>query len=120
MGEALPEVVQIGKPPEVAHTYSFHGVSLLPTEGGLCRLCRNSGAWPSFGTVAPQGNTFNLYSATLILITCHSEERSDEESRFWQTSVFPMQRTRFPSAWLRTGFASAEFILNEVKGSGSE
>ncbi len=46
VGEALLEVVQIGKPPlrrgsgqaEVAHPYSFHGVSLLPTEGLFCRV----------------------------------------------------------------------------------
>lgn len=37
-GEALLEVVQIGKPPEVAHTYNFQGVSLLPTEGVFCRV----------------------------------------------------------------------------------
>jgi MOSC domain-containing protein YiiM len=38
VGEALLEVVQIGKPPEVSHTYHFHGVSLLPTEGVFCRV----------------------------------------------------------------------------------
>jgi MOSC domain-containing protein YiiM len=42
-GEALLEVVQIGKPPEVSHTYHFHGVSLLPTEGVFCRVVE--GGW---------------------------------------------------------------------------
>jgi len=42
-GEALLEVVQIGKPPDVAHTYNFHGVSLLPTEGVFCRVV--AGGW---------------------------------------------------------------------------
>jgi len=37
-GEAVLEVVQIGKPPHVAHTYSFQGLSLLPTEGIFCRV----------------------------------------------------------------------------------
>lgn len=32
-GEAVLEVVQIGKPSHVAHTYSFQGLSVLPTEG---------------------------------------------------------------------------------------
>jgi MOSC domain-containing protein YiiM len=43
VGEALLEVVQIGKPPEVSHTYQFHGVSLLPTEGVFCRVVE--GGW---------------------------------------------------------------------------
>jgi MOSC domain-containing protein YiiM len=43
IGEALLEVVQIGKPPEVSHTYHFHGVSLLPTEGVFCRVVE--GGW---------------------------------------------------------------------------
>jgi MOSC domain-containing protein YiiM len=43
VGEALLEVVQIGKPPEVSHTYHFHGVSLLPTEGVFCRVVE--GGW---------------------------------------------------------------------------
>jgi MOSC domain-containing protein YiiM len=30
------EVEQLGKPPEIAHTYSFCGHSLLPTEGIFC------------------------------------------------------------------------------------
>jgi MOSC domain-containing protein YiiM len=39
-GEAVLEVVQIGKPPHVAHTYSFQGLSLLPTEGIFCRVIK--------------------------------------------------------------------------------
>lgn len=38
VGKALLEVVQIGKPPEVAHTYSFQGASILPREGVFCRV----------------------------------------------------------------------------------
>jgi len=37
-GSALLEVVQIGKPPSATHTYNFHGVSILPTEGIFCRV----------------------------------------------------------------------------------
>jgi MOSC domain-containing protein YiiM len=43
VGEALLEVVQIGKPPEVVHTYNFQGVSVLPTEGVFCRVVE--GGW---------------------------------------------------------------------------
>ena len=43
VGEALLEVVQIGKPPEVAHTYHFQGVSVLPTEGVFCQVVE--GGW---------------------------------------------------------------------------
>jgi len=38
VGPALLEVVQIGKPPEIAHTYSYQGVSILPHEGVFCRV----------------------------------------------------------------------------------
>ncbi|MGQ9710795.1 MAG: MOSC domain-containing protein [Anaerolineae bacterium] len=38
VGPALLEVVQIGKPPEAAHTYNFRGVSILPREGVFCRV----------------------------------------------------------------------------------
>jgi len=38
VGEALLEVVEMGKPPSAAHTYNFHGLSLLPTEGVFCRV----------------------------------------------------------------------------------
>lgn len=38
VGEAVLEVVQIGKPPSVAHTYSFQGVSILPRKGIFCRV----------------------------------------------------------------------------------
>lgn len=34
--QALLEVEQMGKPPEIAHTYSFQGHSLLPTQGVFC------------------------------------------------------------------------------------
>jgi MOSC domain-containing protein YiiM len=40
VGEAVLEVVEIGKPPEAAHTYSFKGHSLLPTKGIFCRVVR--------------------------------------------------------------------------------
>ncbi len=38
VGEATLEVVQIGKPPNAAHTYNFKGFSLLPTKGIFCRV----------------------------------------------------------------------------------
>jgi hypothetical protein len=41
VGPALLEVVQIGKPPEVARTYSFRGVSVLPHKGIFCRVERS-------------------------------------------------------------------------------
>lgn len=34
--QAVLEVEQLGKPPEIAHTYSFQGHSLLPTVGVFC------------------------------------------------------------------------------------
>jgi len=40
-GEAVLEVVQIGKSPHVARTYSFQGLSLLPTEGIFCRVIKS-------------------------------------------------------------------------------
>jgi hypothetical protein len=43
VGEALLEVVQLGKPPGVAHAYHFHGVSVLPSEGVFCRVVE--GGW---------------------------------------------------------------------------
>lgn len=37
IGESVVlEVEQLGKPPEIAHTYSFRGYSLLPTVGVFC------------------------------------------------------------------------------------
>lgn len=37
IGESVVlEVEQLGKPPEIAHTYSFQGHSLLPTVGVFC------------------------------------------------------------------------------------
>jgi MOSC domain-containing protein YiiM len=38
VGEAVLEVVQIGKPLTVAHTYSYQGVSILPRKGIFCRV----------------------------------------------------------------------------------
>ena len=38
VGATLLEVVQIGKPPDVAHTYAYQGVSILPREGLFCRI----------------------------------------------------------------------------------
>jgi len=35
---AVLEVEQLGKPPGIAHTYSFEGHSLLPTRGIFCRV----------------------------------------------------------------------------------
>lgn len=40
VGPAVLEVVQIGKPPEIAHTYNFRGVSVLPRKGVFCRVVR--------------------------------------------------------------------------------
>ena len=36
--QAVLEVQQLGKPPEIAHTYSFCGHSLLPSVGVFCRV----------------------------------------------------------------------------------
>jgi MOSC domain-containing protein YiiM len=36
--EVVLEVEQLGKPPEIAHTYSFRGHSLLPTKGVFCGI----------------------------------------------------------------------------------
>ena len=44
IGEAVVlEVEQIGKPPEIAHTYHYRNHSLLPTEGVFCRVV--DGGW---------------------------------------------------------------------------
>jgi MOSC domain-containing protein YiiM len=40
-GEAELVVVQLGKPPGVAHTYNYQGVSILPQEGVFCRVLRS-------------------------------------------------------------------------------
>jgi MOSC domain-containing protein YiiM len=34
--QVILKVQQLGKPPEISHTYSFHGHSLLPTVGVFC------------------------------------------------------------------------------------
>ena len=36
--EVVLEIEQLGKPPEIAHTYSFQGHSLLPTKGIFCAV----------------------------------------------------------------------------------
>ncbi len=38
VGPALLEVVQIGKPRSVAHTYNYKGVSILPDVGVFCKI----------------------------------------------------------------------------------
>jgi len=40
-GEAELVVVQLGKPPEAAHTYNYQGVSILPGEGVFCQVVRS-------------------------------------------------------------------------------
>jgi MOSC domain-containing protein YiiM len=39
-GKVVLEVEQLGKPPEIAHTYNFQGYSLLPTAGIFCRIVK--------------------------------------------------------------------------------
>jgi molybdopterin adenylyltransferase len=36
--QVILEVEQLGKPPEIAHTFNFQGYSLLPTEGIFCGI----------------------------------------------------------------------------------
>lgn len=36
--EVVLEVEQLGKPPEIAHTFHFRGFSLLPTQGVFCGI----------------------------------------------------------------------------------
>ncbi len=38
VGSALLEVVQLGKPPELVHTYNYKGVSILPKWGVFCQV----------------------------------------------------------------------------------
>jgi MOSC domain-containing protein YiiM len=40
-GEAELVVVQLGKPPEMTHTYNYQGVSILPREGVFCQVMRS-------------------------------------------------------------------------------
>jgi len=40
VGQALLEVVQLGKPSDATHTYSFRGTSVLPSKGIFCRVVR--------------------------------------------------------------------------------
>ena len=37
-GRVLLQVEQLGKPPDIAHTYNYRGHSLLPVEGVFCRV----------------------------------------------------------------------------------
>jgi hypothetical protein len=37
IGEAKLMVIQIGKDPSQAHTYNYHGYSILPKEGLFCK-----------------------------------------------------------------------------------
>ena len=37
-GQVVLEVEQLGKPPEIAHTYNFQDHSLLPAEGIFCAV----------------------------------------------------------------------------------
>ncbi|MDH7479888.1 MAG: MOSC domain-containing protein [Syntrophomonadaceae bacterium] len=41
LGEAEVEVVQVGKEPDPSHSFSFHGMALLVTEGCFCRVTRS-------------------------------------------------------------------------------
>jgi MOSC domain-containing protein YiiM len=41
--QVILEVQQLGKPPEIAHTYSFIGHSLLPSAGVFCRVLAGGG-----------------------------------------------------------------------------
>jgi MOSC domain-containing protein YiiM len=49
--QVVLEVEQLGKPAEIAHTYSFRGHSLLPTVGVFCRVvvggpvCKGDPVW---------------------------------------------------------------------------
>ena len=52
--QVLLEVEQLGKPPEIAHTYNFRGFSLLPHKGVFCGIVQ--GGWVKAGnriTVLP-------------------------------------------------------------------
>lgn len=41
LGEAEVEVIQIGKKIDASHTFSFHGMALLVSEGCFCRVIRS-------------------------------------------------------------------------------
>jgi MOSC domain-containing protein YiiM len=69
-GEAELIVVQLGKPPEVTHTYNYQGVSILPREGVFCRVVRSGRARrgdeiavinpsPPGALAQPNGSQFN-------------------------------------------------------------
>lgn len=44
--QVILEVQQLGKPPEIAHTYSFCGHSLLPSVGVFCRVGTGGAVYP--------------------------------------------------------------------------
>lgn len=41
IGEAEVEVIQIGKEIDASHTFSFHGLALLVSEGCFCQVIRS-------------------------------------------------------------------------------
>ena len=63
VGPALLEVVQIGKPPEAAHTYSFQGVSILPRLGVFCRVLEGGRVARGDAIVAAPGEASISYRA---------------------------------------------------------
>ncbi len=50
VGEAELEVVQIGKEIDASHTFSFHGMALLVSNGCFCRVVRSG--WVRVGDAA--------------------------------------------------------------------
>jgi len=43
VGDAKLMVIQIGKDPSQAHTYSYHGYSILPRDGVFCKVIESGG-----------------------------------------------------------------------------
>ncbi|NWG03752.1 MAG: MOSC domain-containing protein [Syntrophaceae bacterium] len=41
VGEAVLQVIQIGKDPSQAHTYHYQGYSILPKEGVFCKVIKS-------------------------------------------------------------------------------
>jgi MOSC domain-containing protein YiiM len=64
VGEAELVVVQLGKPPGMAHTYNYQGVSILPREGVFCQVVRSG--WVRRGDeiamMSPSPDTANVNS----------------------------------------------------------
>lgn len=52
--EVVLEVEQLGKPPEISHTFNFKGFSLLPTKGVFCGIIT--------GGVVKEGDPITLLS----------------------------------------------------------